>query len=128
MRSPFTSTTVGRSDAFLGCGSPTGNTYKFFVVLLPGSSISIGQTSNQFDSTHSVFWSTSTDPSSYSSAPHGDQTRGTVCTDDPDTQTVTRTNSQSAPRKLWFVVNGYNSSEVGAFTLAWTISTGSSGE
>ena len=137
MSSPFTGTTAGRSSAFSGCGSSSGHTYKFFVVLQPGSSISIGQTSNHFDSRHSAFWSESSDPSSYPSG-----SSGSSCTDDPDTQTVHMTNTNAAARRAWFVMNGYDSSEYGGFTLAWTIarpttkaptssiiiSTGSSGE
>ena len=59
MSSPFTGTTAGRSSAFSGCGSSSGRTYKFFVVLQPGSSISIGQVSNLH---HRLFWSERTNP------------------------------------------------------------------
>ena len=47
-----------------------GYSYKFYVVLQPGVSIKIGQTTNSFDSKHSVFWSESTNPSSYPSGTH----------------------------------------------------------
>ena len=125
--SPFSSTTAGRSDVFTGCGSSKGKTYKFYAVLQHGQTLSIGQTSNDFDSKHSTFWSTSANPSSY---PLIEYTSGSHCTDDPDTQTVTMTNSQLSPRKVWYVVNGCDSATdghddadgyYGKFTLAWTI-------
>ena len=109
--SPFSSKTSGRSSPFSGCGGSTGQNYKFFVVMQPGSTISIGQTSNSFDSKVAVFWSESANPPSY---PLGNN--GSSCTDDPDTQTVHMTNTNGAARKLWFVVNG-----VGSFKLAWKI-------
>ena len=115
MSSPYSSTTIGRSSPFSGCGGSTGKTYKFFVVLQLGSTISIGQTTNSFDSKVAVFWSESADPTFYPSS------NGSSCTDDPDTQTVTMTNKNSAARKLWFVVNGYGSSDHGSFTLGWRI-------
>ena len=109
----FTNTTVGRSDPFSGCGATNGKTYKFYVMLQPGQSLTIAQTSNTFDSKHSSFWSTSSNPRSFPPNSYH-------CTDDPDTQTMTMTNSQSSPRKVWYVVNGYsNSKGCGTFTLAW---------
>ena len=44
VNSPFSGTTVGRHDPFSGCGSATGATYKFFIVLQTGQQITIGQT------------------------------------------------------------------------------------
>ena len=116
LSSPFSGTTAGRGDAFSGCGGTSGNTYKFFVLLQPGSSITIGLTSSDFDSMQSAFWSTTTCPTSH---PGGD---GSRCTDEPNTQSVTMLNPQSElPRTLWFVVNGYGVDDSGGFTLAWTI-------
>ena len=85
IHSPFSSTTIHRHAKFSGCGSTAGETYKFFVVLQPGQKITVGQTTNSFDSKHSVFWSESANPAAYPSG------SGSTCTDDPDTRTVTMT-------------------------------------
>ena len=118
--SPLTASTAGRSSAFSGCGSTAGHTYKFFFVLSPGESITIGQTSNIFDSEHSVFWSESANPASYPAAGGG----SCIEYSSYRTQAVSRTNAGSAPRKLWFVVNGYDTIDYGNFTLQWTITGG----
>ena len=65
IQSPFTSTTAGVQNAFTGCGSSAGHVRRFFVVVSPGIQITIGQTSNSFDSKHSAFWSESAEPGSY---------------------------------------------------------------
>ena len=88
------------------------------MVLQPGQAISIGQTLNNFDSKHSIFWSTSPNPSSYPN-----YASGSKCVDDPDTLIMRMANSGSAARKLWFVVNTYSSiTSTETFTLAWSIS------
>ena len=117
LKSPLKGSLAGLKDIFHGCGATTGKTAKFYVVLQPGHTIAIGQTSNSFDSKHSIFWSTGANPKSYPTA------SGSKCVDDPDTHVEHMTNSGSAARKLWFVVNGYSSGAYGSFTLAWTIST-----
>ena len=132
LKSPFSSTLTEESSTFLGCGATTGHTHKFYVMLQPGSSISIGQINNTFDSQHSAFWSESSDPTSYPSYPVGSyaalRANGT-CTDEPDTQTIHMTNTDCcAARKMWFVLNGYSSNfyqHETQFTLAWEITGGS---
>ena len=53
---PLSSTTAGSTSQFTGCGSSAGHTRKFFVMLSPGITITIGQTSNTFDSEQSISW------------------------------------------------------------------------
>ena len=118
LASPLTATTAGRHSNFSGCGATAGRTFKFYAVLPPGKTLTVGQTSNAFDSKHSVFWSESADPTVYPSGSEDAQ-----CVDDPDTRSMTMTNAGTAARKAWFVVGGYSASEAGAFTLAWTISS-----
>ena len=103
LTSPFTATTSGRFSPFSGCGSSTGSTYKFYVVLQPNQTLSVHQTTNSFDSQHSIFWSESADPTSYPSGDSG-VTSGSHCVDDPDTAEATLTNFGSSARKAWFVV------------------------
>ena len=113
LTSPLSASTRGMPSTFSGCGGDSA--YMFFVVVPPHATISIGQTANSFDSSHAVMWSESC-PTAYSSS-----TSGNSCKDDPDTATETRTNTGSTPRKLWFVVRGYASSESGSFTLGWLV-------
>ena len=120
--SPFSSTTDGRVAAFSNCGGTGGHTYKFFTVLDPGSSISIGQTNNSFDSMVSVFWNESADPTSSPASGFKGGSNG-FCTDDPDTRIFSMKNDNTARRKLWFVVNGYDATEYGKFTIAWTVTS-----
>ena len=113
---------------FTGCGGTRGNTAKFYVVLKQDETISIGLTTSTFDSMHSLFWSESADPTSYSSVSGGQ------CVDDPDTKTLSLTNTFSAPRvggpqgfppgprKVWFVVNDFGIGiDFGQFTISWAI-------
>ena len=120
-RSPLASTTAGLHNHFTGCGGTAGRTRKFFLAVPPGVTVVVGQTANSFDSQHSAFWSASTDPASYPK-----RSVGSSCTDTPDTRAVNMTNAGSVPRKLWFVVNGYDSSNsyAGTFTLAWSCTRG----
>ena len=52
--SPFSASTTGKPASFSGCGA--GPAFMFFARLQPGESISVGQSSNSFDSKHAVQW------------------------------------------------------------------------
>ena len=121
MRSPLSTTTSGSAQAnFTGCGSASGHTREFFLSVPPGVTVTVGQTTNAFDSKHSAFWSEGADPAAYPGSVGGGS-----CTDDPDTKNVSMANAGSAPRKLWFVVNGFsNYNHEGTFTLAWSCKRG----
>ena len=111
LASPFCASTVGMPATFSGCGR--GPSHMFFVVLQPHETITIGLVRNDFDTQHAVMWSESC-PKTYSSSDSA-----STCVDDPDTQTATRTNTWATPRRLWYVVRGYDNWQQGSFTLGF---------
>ena len=88
-----------------------GNEQGFFVVLQPGETIEIGQTTNGFDSRHEL---------SYGGDYPGDTS--VICRDDPDTNTESYTNDGLEPVNVYYTVDAYSDGS-GDFTLAWTITS-----
>ena len=106
--SPYSGSTTGNSDDVDVCGS--GAEEGFFALLGPGSTITIGQTSNTFDSKHTL---------RYGGAYPGDNV--VQCVDDPDESQLSFTNSGDANMPVYFLVEAYSSSSVGGdFVLAWS--------
>eukprot|EP01052_Picozoa_sp_SAG31_P005632 SAG31_NODE_250_length_19098_cov_4.337123_2_plen_1162_part_00 len=109
--SPLASTTVDATNGYTpSCHFGFANEMIFGIVLMPGSSIEIGQDSNNFDSVHELRW--------------GGPCPGenvVQCTDDPDMTRHSWTNDQEVPQAVYFVVDAYFSTEVGSFTLSWIV-------
>lgn len=81
----------------------------YYSILVPnGSTLSIGQTVNDYDSEVSVFY--------------GDCTTQTeiICFDDPDTKIVTWANNTGTDQTVYWVQDGYNGNS-GTFTLEWSL-------
>ena len=95
-------------------GCTVYNYRTFYVTVPPHRSLTIGQTANTFDSKIAVMWG-ETMPFAFPGSGQG------VCRDDPDTSRVTLTNTLSAPRKAWFLVGGFSSTQSGGFTMSWTV-------
>ena len=108
--SPYSGTTSGAADDTSVCGS--GEDQGFFFELPPGTTITIGQTSNDFDSRHTL---------RYGGAYPGDNV--VSCLDDPDLMELSYTNDGSSAVAVYFVVDSYYSSDSGAFVLEWQILT-----
>ena len=79
-----------------------------FLSLRPGSTITIGQTSNTFDSKHTL---------RYGGVYPGDNVF--ECVDDPDTAVLSFTNAGEANVPVYFIVDAHSSSGRGNFVLAW---------
>jgi hypothetical protein len=105
--SPYSSSTTGNSDDVAVCGS--GAEQGFFGILEPGSTITIGQTSNTFNSKHTL---------RYGGGYPGDN--AVQCVDDPDTATLSFTNAENANVPFYFLVDSCSSSGGGDFVLAWS--------
>eukprot|EP01051_Picozoa_sp_SAG22_P001461 SAG22_NODE_58_length_23645_cov_16.637943_1_plen_654_part_10 len=107
LTSPHDSTTQGETNSYqTSCGG-NGNEAIFGIVVQPGASIDIGQSTNSYDSRHETRW--------------GGACPGTTlvqCTDDPDTRQHSWTNDQTEAQQVYFVVDAYSSSS-GTFTLTW---------
>jgi hypothetical protein len=106
--SPYSGSTTGNGDNVVGCGG--GSDQGFSVVLQPGERITIGQTSNTFDSQHALRYG-------------GDYPGGHVvaCEDDPDEKVLSYTNLGGSDVPVYFTIDGYGGSEAGGFSLAWAI-------
>ncbi|MXN92434.1 T9SS C-terminal target domain-containing protein [Flavobacterium sp. Sd200] len=116
LTSPFSGTTVGATNDFLPtCNGTNTAPDLFYSIVVPnGYRLNIGQTVNNYDSVHSVFYGSC-----------GTQTQ-IRCTDDPDTPTdgttsqVEWTNTTGTTQTVYWVQDGYNTSN-GTFTLQWTL-------
>ena len=109
MCSPYSSSTIGKSDTVGVCG--TSSDQGFWYELGPGETIVIGQSSNTFDSRHTL---------RYGGTYPGDNEIS--CVDDPDYTTMTFTNTGASPIPVYFVVDGFETSS-GEFVLEWNIQT-----
>jgi hypothetical protein len=104
LTSPYTGTTVGRPSSKAVFG----------ISLAPGARLTIGMTSNNFDSRHTTRWG--------GSCPG---TTEVANTDDPDTLVHTWTNSQSSAEPVYFEIGPHGSSGPGTFVLEWSVTVGS---
>ena len=105
--SPYSGSTTGNSDDVAVCGS--GAEQGFAGILEPGSTITIGQTSNTFDSKHTL---------RYGGVYPGDNV--VDCVDDPDEAELSFTNAGNANVPVYFFVDAYSSSGGGDFVVAWS--------
>ena len=107
--SPLSSSTVGAPNTYrTSCGG-SGNEKIFYVEVPAGGELTIGMTSNTYDSRHETRWG--------GSCP-GDNS--VACTDDPDTRQHSWTNTQGSAQTAFFIVDAYSSGS-GDFVLAWNV-------
>ena len=78
----------------------------------PGERLTIGQTSNTFDSVHHL---------AYGGSCPGNTNIG--CMDYPDTGSVSWTNEFQTAERVYFMIDAYSSGH-GSFTIEWQISGG----
>ena len=111
LTSPVTgSTTYANNDFVLDCLSFTSAKDVIYSIQVPaGATLSIGQTSNTYDSQHSL---------RYGNVCPGDEL--IVCSDDPDTQTETWVNDTGADQTVYWIQSAYGSGS-GDYTLSWTM-------
>lgn len=112
--SPLSSTTVGASNTNLSAcnnsGGTTVNTYPdvYYYIMVPnGSTLTIGQTVNNYDSTNVIFY--------------GDCDNRTQidCFDDPDEKIFVWANDTGSDQNVYWIQDGHSGS--GTFTLAWSV-------
>jgi ribosomal protein L6P/L9E len=114
--SPLSSTTVGAADDFTAtCGSSAATPDLFYSISVPvGYKLSIGQTANNYDSVHTVFYGTCENRTQL------------VCQDYPElpadgpTATLLWENTTGSTQTVYWVQGSYNTVG-GTFTLAWTL-------
>lgn len=112
LRSPYKGTTADKlNDLRLSCGADSTSPEQVFrYELLPGATITIGQTENQFDSLHQL---------AYGGTCPGNKIVG-KCTDNPDVGNLSWTNDTGNKETVYYTIDGVAGAK-GKFTLAWTI-------
>jgi hypothetical protein len=105
---PYNGFTSGNADQISLCGS--GPEQGFSYALAPGRRIVIGQTSNDFDSMHTL---------RYGGAYPGEVL--VSCIDDPDEEKIEFSNNDVNAVTVYFIIDGYDSGSFGVFTLEWEV-------
>lgn len=115
LTSPYSGTTTGALNDNLeycinggGTGTNTAADLYFMVTVPAGSTLTIGQTVNGYDSTNIAFY--------------GDCDNRTqiACFDDSDTTTTVWNNDTGSDQTVYWIQDGYNAGN-GTFTLAWSV-------
>jgi len=116
LTSPFNGTTVGANANFsIDCAGGNTSPELFYYIEVPADyTLVIGQTVNGYDSENYL---------GYGDCPgSGGTTTQIACYDDSDTQTNTWVNTTGSTQTVYWVQDGYNVvTQVGAFTLAWSL-------
>jgi hypothetical protein len=115
--SPYIGTTSGAAHDFSGpCNGGNISSDLFFSISVPANyTLVIGNTATGYDS--EIY-------AGYGDCPgSGGTTTQIACWDDPDIQNTTWTNTTGVDQVIYWVQDGYNSSNnvSGTFTLAWTL-------
>ena len=119
--SPYSGTTSGRGDDTQVCQDNYVDAHdqSFWIDLPPGVTITIGQTSNAFDSKHYLRYGGANPDDSADAAFRGDTeincVDGGAGSDEHATETYT--NDGSSPVVVYFVIAGHNSAKHGYFTI-----------
>jgi Zn-dependent metalloprotease len=108
LTSPYSGTTEGYKIDFSFCGNSPDRI--FYIDLLPGDSLTIGQIDNDYDSRHSLRYG--------GSCPGNTEI---ICIDDPDIQIHSYANTTTEIQRIYWIQQGY-SSDYGNFELSWYVS------
>ncbi|MDI1254909.1 MAG: T9SS type A sorting domain-containing protein [Flavobacterium sp.] len=111
LTSPIDGTTVDALNDYDGagtCGTNTAPDVYYSIVVPANSTLTIGQTANNYDSRNYIFF--------------GDCDNSTAigCFDDPDYTSTVWTNDTGSDQTVYWVQDGYFSNQ-GTFTLAWSV-------
>ena len=100
-------------DVTVGCGQ--GPDQGFSINLLPFETLRIRQSTNDFDSRHTLRWG-----GEYPGTNSDDK----YCKDDPDEYEMVFTNTDMTTVPVYFIVDYWSSSSFreGSFTLEWSVS------
>jgi len=110
--SPYSGSTTGATNDFTFCTMGAAEDQIFYYDLPVGSTITIEQTTNNYDSRHSL---------RYGGACPG--TIEIVCTDDPDTQIETWKNCTGSLQRVYWIQSGYSANN-GTYDLQWQVTAG----
>lgn len=111
LTSPYTSTTVSLlANVTTVCGAPTAEDGVFYIDVPNNFILTIGQTSNSYDSEISV---------AYGGACPG--VTQITCFDEPDIQNITFNNNTGSLQRVYWVQSGWITGAAGVYTLAWNL-------
>lgn len=113
LTAPYSNTTATASNNFTECSMGSAPDHIFYYDLPAGSTITMNQTTNNYDSRHTL---------RYGGACPGANL--IVCTDDSDTQVETWQNCTGTTQRVYWIQSGYSTNS-GDYTLDWTITAGS---
>ena len=109
LSSPYSATTTGYSNDFSDCSMGSSADRIFYIDVNDGCDIEIWQSSNTYDSRHTM---------RYGGACPG--STEIACVDDPDDTHISWTNNTGTSQRVYWINAGYSSSE-GDFVLEWTL-------
>jgi hypothetical protein len=110
--SPISESTTGMANDFSFCTMGSAADQIYYIDVPVGSTLTIGQPSNLYDSRHSL---------RYGGACPG--TTEIVCTDDPDTQIESWQNCTGSLQRVYWIQSGYSTGE-GDYDLQWNLTAG----
>ena len=109
LTSPIVGSTFGATDdSSPSCGANTSPDIYYSIVVPSGSTLTINQPNNQYDSRNYVFYGDC------------DNQNQIACFDDPDAQITVWENTTGEDQTVYWVQDGYGSNS-GTFTLAWSV-------
>lgn len=110
LTAPYTNSTVGATNDFSTCGGSAGD-HIYYMDVPVGSTFSIQQTSNDFDSEQSL---------TYGGACPGSTT---LYCSDTDTETFTWQNCTGSTQRVYWINDGWSTGE-GTYTFTWSLTAG----
>ncbi|AWI26959.1 T9SS type A sorting domain-containing protein [Flavobacterium pallidum] len=109
LSSPITGNTTGAvDDSNPSCGENAAADLYYYILVPAGSTLTIGQTFNDYDSKNYMFFGNCNSQTTL------------ACFDDSDTQTITWSNDTGSDQTVYWVQDGYDT-EQGSFELAWSL-------
>lgn len=111
--SPYSGSTTGATNSFTSCASGTSGDNIFYIDVPVGSTLTIGQNSNNYDSYHSVYYG--------GACPGSTQI---ACLDGSETTPIVWQNCTGSTQTVYWIQDGYLGAE-GNYELAWSIAAGS---
>ncbi|MBL4736423.1 MAG: hypothetical protein JKY18_14005, partial [Flavobacteriales bacterium] len=113
LSSPYSESTTGAANDFSFCVMNLAEDHIYYYDLPDASTLTIQQTTNNYDSRHSL---------RYGGACPG--STEIVCTDDPDTKVESWQNCTGSTQRVYWIQSGYSAND-GNYTLSWSVTAGS---
>ncbi len=113
LTSPHSSSTTGAANDFSVCSMGSAEDHIYYIDVPVGSTLEIGQTTNNYDSRHRL---------AYGGGCPG--STEILCQDDPDIDTYSWQNCTGSAQRVYYIQSGYSASD-GDYTIEWSLTAGS---